>query len=61
MPKYTVDVAEVNYRFYEVEANSKEQAIEFIKNNNDDKAVYLEQTEYGYDLPSDKWFIEEKI
>jgi hypothetical protein len=51
MPKFFVRVAEVHNANYEVDAETKEDAINKIK----DGAGDLKDTEYSYTMDDDRW------
>ena len=59
--KYIVEVREVHIQPYEVEADSPEQAIQNVKDGEEDKIAMIESGfEYSHTLDSEFWTVEEK-
>ena len=59
--KYLINVREVHTQMVQIEAESKEEAIQLVKEGSM-KAIYLDGTlEFSHTLGTDTWTIEEVI
>lgn len=59
--KFRVQTSEVHHSHFEIEADSKEKAIELVEKslmNDVPGVVDLEYTEYSYTMDADQWSAE---